>query len=104
MGEIGVPRSEFLYAMSWWEIECTIRGYRRRGRTQWETARLVAYCAAHAFGSKNPKPISRWLPFSWEEDSDEPGETLTAEQVEEIREMIRRENENKNKNKHGNDG
>ena len=93
VGEIGINRREFLYELRLWEIILITRGYFRRYHPAWEQARLIAYNAAHAFGSKHqPPPVQQWLPFPWEKtESDLP----TDEEVNEIREMIKRENQEK---------
>ena len=51
VGEIGIPRREVLEELKLWEIVLITRGYFRRYHPGWEQARLIAYNAAHAFGS-----------------------------------------------------
>lgn len=69
MGEIGIPRTEYLYDLLHWEIVLITRGYWRRFHTSWEQARLVAYQTRYCMGlgkNESPKTISEWLPFPWE--------------------------------------
>ena len=92
VGEIGIPRHEFLYELRLWEIILITRGYFRRYHPGWEQSRLIAYHAAHAFGSKHqPPPITQWLPFPWEKS-----EAPSDDEVNEIREEIKREEAKKN--------
>ena len=64
VGEIGIPRKEFLYDLKLFEIILITRGYFRRHHPGWEQARLIAYHAAHAMGGKHqPPPVTQWLKF-----------------------------------------
>lgn len=49
VGEIGIPRNTFLYHLRWWEIRCIIRGYNRRHRDVWSSARWQTYNLMCAF-------------------------------------------------------
>ena len=91
MGEIGIPRKEFLYELKLKDIILITRGYWKRYHPGWEQARLIAYYAAHAMGCKHqPPPITQWMPFPWEKP-DLPND----DEVEEMRARIRAENEQK---------
>lgn len=89
VGEIGIPRKEFLYELTLSEIILITRGYFRRHHPGWEQARLIAYHAAYCMGSKNAPPITQWLKFQWEQDHDT---LLTDEEAEEIRQELQRAN------------
>ena len=78
VGEIGIPRREFLYELRLWEIILITRGYFKRHHPGWEQARLIAYNAAHCMGSKNAPIVTQWLPFPWEKEQVK----ITKEQVE----------------------
>jgi hypothetical protein len=91
VGEIGITRKEFLYELKLKDIILITRGYFRRHHPGWEQARFIAYHAAHCMGSKHtPPPVSQWWPLPWEKD-DLPND----DEVNEMREKIRRENEMK---------
>ena len=93
VGEIGIPRKEFLYDLKLCDIILITRGYFRRYHPAWEQARLIAYNAAHAMGCRHtPPPPSQWLPFPWE---NEPSDAISEEEVEKIRNTIRQENNKK---------
>lgn len=91
VGEIGIPRREFLYDLSRAEIILITRGYFRRYHPGWEQARFIGYHAAHAMGSRTPPPPpSQWFPLPWEKSA-----KPSDEEVEEMRAIIKRENEQK---------
>ena len=47
MGEIGIPRHEFLYELTWWEINSIIRGYRKRNRLTNQLLAESVYATIH---------------------------------------------------------
>ena len=95
MGEIGISRHEFYYELKWWEVRAIIRGYNARHHAGWEQARLVAYNAHYCMGAKNTPPVvSEWIKFPWEKDIEESsGDMPSASDIEEMRRMMREENE-----------
>lgn len=99
VGEIGIPRQEFLYELTLAEIILITRGYFKRYHPGWEQARMVAYHAAHCMGSKTPPPpITQWVQFPWEKEKpDIPDE----EEVAKIRKSLQRLNARKKKKKEG---
>ena len=92
VGEIGIPRREYLYELMHWEILLITRGYFRRHHAGWEQARLVAYNAHYCMGSKTTPPLpNEWLKFPWEREPGDP--PISDDEVEEMRRDIQRENE-----------
>lgn len=93
VGEIGISRHEFLYELRLWEIILITRGYVKRYHAGWEQARLVAYHAAFAMGSKHTPPlITQWYPFPWEKQILE-DELPSDEEVEKTRRELQAMNE-----------
>ena len=90
MGEIGQPRHEVLYELRQWEIIATIRGYRKRERPVWESARLHASLIMTAIGCKI-QSLQELITFPWEKALDD----ITEEQKKELLELIQKENEKK---------
>ena len=88
MGEIGFPRKEFLYELTWWEVRSIIRGYNARHHEGWRQARLIAYHVRYCMGVRHgevAKEITKWLPFSWEQ---EPVHVITEEEADELAEEL----------------
>jgi len=65
VGQIGIDRQEFLYGLALWEIRSIIRGYRKRERTAWETARWQTFLILTAMGSKVSQPTDL-AEFPWD--------------------------------------
>ena len=82
VGEIGIPRLEYLYDLRYWEILLITRGYFRRHHPGWEQARLIAYNAHYCMGSKDPvPPVDKWITFPWEKSPTIP---ISQEEVREL--------------------
>lgn len=72
MGEIGIPRDQFLHELKWWEIQLIIEGYERRHRHTWAAARWSTFHVMSAqvgtkgmqdAGLRNPTDL---IEFPWE--------------------------------------
>ena len=86
MGEIGIPRREFLYDLRFWEVRRIIRGYRRRHRL---THQLLAECVyAATFSMRDPqgKTVEDMFPSLFDDDDDAP--PITDEEAAELSDMI----------------
>lgn len=96
MGEIGIDRDLFLYDLRLWEVRAIVRGYRRRERGMWEMVRWQTFCTMQTGMADLKKAgingVRDLLTFPWEEEAErEP--PISAEEVERIREELRRANE-----------
>ena len=72
VGEIGIPRREYLYEMMFVDILLTVRGYFNRHHYGWEQARFVAYHVRYCMGVKKDEVvpvIEKWHPFPWDRDT-----------------------------------
>jgi len=88
VGEIGQPRTDYLYEMTYIEILLIVKGYFRRNHSGWEQARLVAYNARYCMGSKEPPPpVSEWLPFHWEKET-QAAPAPTEEEVDDLKDLL----------------
>ena len=86
VGEIGIPRREFLYEIEFWEARRIVDGYHARNHAGWEQARLIAYNAHYCMGSKDPVPIvTEWIKFPWEK---EPAPPITDKERDELQAEI----------------
>lgn len=94
MGEIGIPRHEFLYDLQFWEVRRIIRGYRRRDLLKMHLLRLCAFTSF--FGMRDNKDHltpEQWLPIPLLDeldDRDEPAPTpLSEEEQEDMLDLLR---------------
>lgn len=86
VGEVGIDRTTFLYELPLWEINCIIKGHRRRYRDVWESARWQSFVWLNARGAKGIQDLQDLITFPWEKARDE---TPDEEEVNELRERIR---------------
>lgn len=104
VGEIGIPRREFLYDLTFWEARRIARGYQRRNRLEQQLLRLTAYMSCFAMReNKGRKTPGQWLPLPWEKDDDEYEEyVISDEEQQEILELM--SNANAQMQQNGGDG
>ena len=82
MGEIGIPRHEFLYELNYWEVLRIIRGYRRRGRLRDQLIAEAVFAAMHTMRDSKGKTVKDFFPMLFEDPDDddpEPAEPLSEE-------------------------
>lgn len=93
VGEIGIPRDEFLRHMRMWEITAVRRGYFRRVNRTWEQTRFLAYYTLKSSMRDTSKITSMkdllTIPgiddTGYEEEKDIPGEDEQERMREEMR-------------------
>lgn len=90
VGEIGIPRNEFLYTLKLWEINAIVKGYRRRNREHWEMSRHLGLTICNVMGAKIDSAHD-YLPLPWDDITTK--KELTEEDVNELMELMRKENE-----------
>lgn len=99
MGEIGLPINDYLYRLSYADLLLISRGYENRKRDLWSATRwqtyhlmLVSMADIQKAGINSPKDL---MPLPW--DNNEEEETakvkITQEEIERMREDMRRMNE-----------
>ena len=88
MGEIGIPRREFLYDLRFWEVRRIIRGYRRRDLLKHQLMAECVYAAIHVMRDPQGKTVADMFPmlFDFDDDDDEP--PISAEDVEELQAVM----------------
>lgn len=85
VGEIGIPRREFLFDIKFWEARRIIRGYQKRGRLEQQLMRLTAYMSCFAFReNKLHKEPQDWLPLPWERDEEYDDAPISEEDREDL--------------------
>lgn len=94
MGEIGIPRREFLYDLRFWEVRRIVRGYRNRDRLKHQ---LMAECAFSAmFAMRDPKgktPRDIFPSLFQDDDDATDAAPIDDKEVDRLRQMMREENE-----------
>lgn len=88
MGEIGIPRRDFLYDLRYWETLRIIRGYRRR---DWLKLQMMAQCSyAAMFAMRDPmgKTVKDFFPFLFEDDDESEPPDITEEDVAMLQEEM----------------
>jgi len=74
VGEIGIPRREFLYDLRFWEVRRIVRGYRNRDRLKHQLMAECAYAAMFSMRDPKGKTVRDMFPMLFENDDidDEP--------------------------------
>ena len=70
MGEIGIPRREFLYDILFWEARRIVRGYRKRDKLKHQLIAECVYAATYAMRDSNGKTVANMFPSLFEDDDD----------------------------------
>lgn len=93
MGEIGIPRKEFLFVLPFWEVRRIMRGYQRRHRDLWSAARWQTfYIMSAQIGGKGMresglhKPTDL-MPLPW--DTKEKPNLPSEEEIRQMQEEMR---------------
>jgi hypothetical protein len=84
VGEIGIPRHEFLYELTWWEINSIIRGYRKRNRLTHQLLAEIVYTTTYAMRDPKGKTVEDMFPMLFEDDDDYDEPPISAEEVAEL--------------------
>lgn len=84
MGEIGIPRREFLYDIRFWEVRRIIRGYRRRDWLKHQLMAECVYAAIHVMRDPQGKTVADMFPMLFEFDDDDDEPPLTKEDVDDL--------------------
>jgi hypothetical protein len=105
VGEIGIPRREFLYDLRFWEVRRIIRGYRQRDRLKHQLIAECAYAATYAMRDPQGKGVEDIFPMLFDDDDDDEQTVSQNEEsaaiqdhVSEMQDMMK--NFNKNNTQH----
>jgi len=80
VGEMGIPRREFLYEIPFWEARRIIRGYRRRHRLAYQMMAECVYAATYAMRDPKGKTVADLFPSIFEDDDDRDDEPPISEE------------------------
>jgi len=94
VGEIGIPRHEFLYEIQFWEVRRIIRGYRNRDRLKHQLMAECAFAAIYAMRDPHGKSVKDLFPAIFEDidDEEDEQESLSQSEIDELQQIMRDEN------------
>lgn len=87
MGEIGIPRREFLYDLRFWEVRRIVRGYRNRDRLKHQLMAECAFAAMFAMRDPKGKSVRDIFPSLFQDDDDH-SDDLTEEERKELQDLM----------------
>lgn len=93
MGEIGIPRREFLYDIRYWEAHLIFNGYRRRHRLLHQLIAENVYATIHTMRDPKGKTVGDMFPQVFDDDDDEFVPPISDEEAQEMQGLIDAENE-----------
>lgn len=100
VGEIGVSRHEFLYELRFWEVDCIIKGYRRRNRLTHQLLAEIVYTTTYAMRDPKGKTLEGMFPMLFEEEEDDSDEQImTKEDSDELQQLMEDLNAQQNPDK-----
>ena len=93
MGEIGIPRHEFLYDLRFWEVRRIIRGYRQRDRLKHQLMAECVYAATYAMRDPKGKTVADMFPQIFEDDDDyDDDPPITEDEAADLQALMERMN------------
>ena len=93
MGEIGIPRREFLYDLRFWEVRRIVRGHRKRDRLKHQLMAECAYAAIYAMRDPKGKTVADMFPQIFKDDDDYDDEPpITDDEAADLQSLMDRMN------------
>jgi len=89
VGEIGIPRREFLYDIRFWEVRRIIRGYRQRDLLKHQLIAECAYAAMFAMRDPKGKTVSDMFPMLFDDDDDDDEPPISEEEVADMQALMK---------------
>jgi hypothetical protein len=89
VGEIGIPRREFLYDLRFWEVRRIVRGYRQRDRLKHQLIAECVYAAMFAMRDPKGKTVSDMFPTLFEDDDDYDEPPVSEEDVANMQSLMK---------------
>jgi hypothetical protein len=94
VGEIGIPRREFLYDIRFWEARRIIRGYRNRDKLKLQIMAECAFASMFAMRDPKGKTVQDMFPILFDDDDEEESTaSISDEDREDLTALIRNLNE-----------
>lgn len=92
MGEIGIPRREFLYDIRFWEVRRIVRGYRNRDRLKHQLMAECVYAATFAMRDPQGKTPADMFPGIFVNEAEDSNGGISEEDQQEMLALIDAEN------------
>ncbi len=89
MGEIGIPRREFLYDIRFWEVRRIIRGYRQRDRLKHQLIAECTYAAMFAMRDPKGKTVEDIFPMLFDDDDDYDEPPISEKEVADMQALMK---------------
>lgn len=102
VGEIGIPRREFLYEIRGWEARRILKGYQRRHILMYQLQRMQVWASMFCMGNpekKTPSDILHLYFDDFDKESDQPISDDEIRQMQEEMAAINRANARMKKRK-----
>ena len=100
MGEIGVSRREFLYELRFWEVDCIIKGYRRRNRLTHQLLAEIVYTTTYSMRDPKGKTVEGMFPMLFDDDDDDSDDPImTKKDSDELQQLMEDLNSQQNPDK-----
>ncbi len=89
VGEIGIPRREFLYDITFWQARRIIRGYRKRDRLKHQLIAECVFASIYAMRDPKGKTVADMFPQIFEDDDDYEDEPpITDDEIAELQTLM----------------
>lgn len=88
MGEIGIPRREFLYDIQFWEVRRIIRGYRQRDLLKHQLMAECVYASIHVMRDPQGKTVADMFPMLFDYDDEDDDPPITEEDVADLQQLM----------------
>lgn len=89
VGEIGIPRREFLYDITFWQARRIIRGYRKRDRLKHQLIAECVFASIYAMRDPKGKTVADMFPQIFEDDDDYEDEPpITDDEIAELQALM----------------
>lgn len=93
MGEIGIPRREFLYDIKFWEARRILRGYRKRHHFLYQLIAEDVFASTYAFRGSEGNTPQKMFPMLFDDDDNyEMEPAITQEEQDELQALMAAEN------------
>lgn len=91
MGEIGIPRREFLYDLHFWEVRRIIRGYRQRDRLKHQLLAECVYATIFTMRDPKGKTVADMFPLLFNDDDSDDAPAISQEDIDELQAEMERQ-------------